>query len=72
MKKNDYVISWSEGEKNIEVGKVLDDPTSDGEFDLGLFGGGKISPANECNVVVPEWVADYISEAFNLMPVLES
>jgi hypothetical protein len=69
VKKDDFVICWTEGEPEINIGKVIEDPNDDGEYDLEFFNGGSVSPAGECAAVIPERVARLLDGAINLLPI---
>jgi hypothetical protein len=69
VKKGDYVINWTDGEPDINIGKVMDDPNEDGEFDLEFFHGGSVSPAGDQSAVIPENIARFLDGALNHLPI---
>lgn len=69
VSKGDFVINWSDEENDINIGKVMDDPNSDGEYDLEFFDGGSVSPAGDRSVVVPESIAKFLDKAVSLLPI---
>jgi hypothetical protein len=71
VKEGDYVINWSEDERVIDVGRVINGPDENGEYDLGFVGGGSMSPAHCNSAVIPKWVAEFLDAATHALPLDE-
>lgn len=69
IKKGDYVLNYCDSEMQIDIGQVADEPSVEGEFDLDFIGGGSMSPAHQHSVIIPRFVAEFLSGAINLLPI---